>query len=168
MERFLHGMLAGLSATGPMTVVMLIWHRLLPRHEQYPIPPYVITTRAVEETSASNLVDQESERVGLTVASHFGFGAAAGALYGLLADALPLPGPGKGTIYGLLVWAAYYLGILPATGLYRPPQAEPLRRHGMMIMAHVVWGLALGSLFAQLRAMSRRRTVNTRGERYGF
>jgi hypothetical protein len=43
------GALAGLMATGPMTAVMLILHRLLPWWERYELPPTEITERATEK-----------------------------------------------------------------------------------------------------------------------
>jgi putative membrane protein len=169
MVRMLKGLLAGVCATAPMSLVMSVWHRLLPERERYPLPPAIITTRVARAVGAEQLVDEEAERVELSLLSHFGFGAVAGAAYGLAADLLPLPGAARGAIYGLLVWAAYYLGILPATGLYRPPQAEPLRRHGMMIMAHLVWGITLGLLFGQMTARQRRRQAAVySGERVSF
>ena len=103
--------------------------------------------RAGREAGAHEQLDDPQDRLALTVASHFGFGAAAGAVYSLLADALPLSGAPAGVLHGLAVWGVSYLGLLPATGLYRPPEREPVGRHAMMIAAHIVWGAALGMLY---------------------
>ena len=39
------GALAGVIATVPMTLFMLLMHRLLPKWQQYALPPERITTR---------------------------------------------------------------------------------------------------------------------------
>ena len=159
MRRLLSGFLAGMCATAPMTMVMVLVHRMLPGHEQAPLPPYQITMRATDhagegrrqnEAQPQGDEQEAQERVGLAIVYHFGFGAGAGALYGLLAKAIPASGVAGGVIYGLIVWSTSYLGVLPATGLYQEPEREPVRRHAMMIAAHLVWGSVLGLLFQKL------------------
>ena len=87
----------------------------------------------------------------LTGVSHFGYGAAAGGVYGLVRDRLP-GGPLVGGVsFGLALWAASYFGWLPAAGLFPPPTREPGRRVGLMIAAHVVWGAATGIVAHGLR-----------------
>jgi hypothetical protein len=54
-----------------------------------------------------------------------------------------------GTLYGLVVWGASYLGLVPALGLLSPATRHPRRRNALMIAAHLVWGAALGLLAAQ-------------------
>jgi hypothetical protein len=39
MSKILTGALAGFAATFPMTAAMTAMHRLLPKREQYPLPP---------------------------------------------------------------------------------------------------------------------------------
>lgn len=43
---------AGLAATLPMTIVMVLGHRLLPWVEQYPLPPRQIIENVTEKTGA--------------------------------------------------------------------------------------------------------------------
>jgi uncharacterized membrane protein YagU involved in acid resistance len=89
--------------------------------------------------------------------AHFGYGAATGALYAPLARALRPPAVPGGVAFGLAVWGASYLGLLPALGILRPATEHPPRRTALMIAAHVVWGAVLGLLVAQLRR--RRETL---------
>ena len=79
----LAGAFSGLCATAPMTVVMLIVHRLLPGYEQYPVPPYEITREAGEKSGIVETLRQvtgrgktrdEHERVSMALLAHFGFG----------------------------------------------------------------------------------------------
>lgn len=84
--------------------------------------------------------------LGATTASHFGYGAAMGAAYGPLQTRVPLPAVAQGILYGLFVWAASYLGLLPLLGISASNHKEPMRRNLMMIAAHVVWGASLGTM----------------------
>jgi uncharacterized membrane protein YagU involved in acid resistance len=147
MNQILKGLLAGAIATAPMTVVMAILHRW-PRPEREAVPPHQITMRLLRR------VEQEPEnapaRTFTTTISHFGFGAAFGALYAPFAEQVPgrVPGPPavKGAAYGVLVWLVSYLGWLPASGVLRPATRQSLQRNIMMIVAHLVWGACLGLL----------------------
>jgi uncharacterized membrane protein YagU involved in acid resistance len=150
IERAFLGALAGCAATLPMTVVMELLHRRLPTSQREPLPPREITMQAVRPTGMTPDLD-ESERVGLTLASHFAYGAAMGCLYSaLIKDALPIKGRGSGVTYGLGVWAASYLGLLPATGLYPSATEQPAERNALMIAAHVVWGASLDFVLNQI------------------
>lgn len=139
------GAAAGCIATAPMTWAMEVMHRRLPERERYPLPPRQIATRVAEEAGVKNHLD-ERQRLGLTLAAHFGMGAAAGALYGLIARHQPLPAPLAGAAFGIAVWAGNYLGLLPALGVLRPATEHPPRRTALMVAAHLVWGAVLGTL----------------------
>ena len=153
---------AGLVATGPMTVVMEAIRRVLPAHQQDPIPPRQITERAAETVGVADDVSEEGKDTATAVA-HLGFGASAGAVYGALAPHLPLGPVANGVGYGLAVWAGSYLGWLPATGLYKHPANEPAGRHAKMIASHVVWGATLGLVHHLLAGDDRRRADRDRG-----
>jgi uncharacterized membrane protein YagU involved in acid resistance len=151
MNRVLIGCLAGFAATLPMTAAMLWLHRRLPAEERHPLPPHEVTQEASKAVGLDQHVDEEG-RLGLTVAAHFAFGTAAGGVYGLLDERIPLPPALRGGAYGLAVWAVSYLGWLPAVGLFRPPAHEPPRRQALMAAAHLVWGPVLGVLVDRLHA----------------
>ncbi|MDB5294329.1 MAG: hypothetical protein JWO31_312, partial [Phycisphaerales bacterium] len=90
--------------------------------------------------------------------AHFAFGAAAGAAYAATAGRLPGPPAVKGSAFGVGVWAASYLGWLPAVGLLPPATEESARRNLIMIGAHVVWGAAAGVLHDRI---ARQLAANT-------
>jgi hypothetical protein len=146
----LHGALAGFAATVPMTVAMELMHRYLPQEERYPLPPREITMEVAEEAGVKEELD-EKERLGLTLAAHFAYGTAVGALYAPLARSLPAHPVLKGAGYGLIVWAGSYLGLLPALGILRPATEHPTRRTALMIAAHLVWGSVTGVLTEEMR-----------------
>ncbi|MBW3636585.1 MAG: DUF1440 domain-containing protein [Armatimonadetes bacterium] len=144
MNRIISGALAGFAATAPMTLVMLVFHRW-PRHEAEPLPPQQITEEIAERTGLESHLDENRLTVA-TGAAHFGFGAAGGAVYGLLADKIPLPPALKGAVWGLMVWSVSYLGWIPAARILRPATQHSAQRNGLMIAAHLVWGVAMAFL----------------------
>jgi hypothetical protein len=129
-----------------MTAVMLLLHRVLPGYQRYPVEPYRITTRLARRLHVSRLLDDKPEQIAATSVAHFGYGAAAGALFPPLCNRLPLPASLSGMLYGLAVWAGSYLGLVPALGLLNPATKHPARRNLLMIAAHLVWGAVLGLL----------------------
>jgi uncharacterized membrane protein YagU involved in acid resistance len=93
---------------------------------------------------------------GLTVLSHFAYGATCGAIYGPLSGRLGGGGVIGGVAFGLAVWTGSYLGWLPAAGILTPATEHPGRRNALMIAAHVVWGAAAGVLVEQLTTGERK------------
>ena len=159
MQRVLAGAAAGLAATVPMTVAMRAVQASLPAAQRHPLPPRRVTMRAARKVGLRpHLQLDESERRGLTLAAHSGYGAAAGGLFGAIAPRNLPDAVSAGVGYGLLVWAASYLGLMPALGLHPPATREPAGRNLMMILAHVVWGATLGAgAFGLRRLQSQRR-----------
>jgi len=151
------GGLAGLLATVPMTMVMVRLHRRLPLGQRYALPPRIITDAVAESVPlpVRLMPERGPDRA---LAAHFAFGAATGALYGILASRTSgKPGIGSGFAFGLSVWATSYLGWVPAAGLMPPATRQPARRNAMMVAAHIVWGAVLGAVTsATLRAETRK------------
>lgn len=150
MNRIAAGGAAGLAATAPMTAAMLAMHQMLPEHERYALPPEQITQVSAHRAGAHETAENPEQRRPAALALHFGFGAAAGLLYPLVRQAVPLPAPAAGISYGLAVWAANYLGVLPAARILPPATDHPMRRNLLMIAAHVVWGGALAAAYERL------------------
>jgi uncharacterized membrane protein YagU involved in acid resistance len=145
---WLKGALAGFVATGPMTIFMLATQRFLPKGQQYELPPEIITKELAHRAHVRQHMNK-GQVLAATLVSHFAYGAAMGMLYSpfsLLAKKIALPVLVNGVLFGLVVWAGSYLGLLPLLGMSESGQREPGRRNLMMIAAHVVWGSALGAL----------------------
>lgn len=149
IRKILQGAAAGFIATAPMSACMLIGWNLLPRREQYHLPPRMITQEITERVGLEDRMS-ETEMVGLTIVSHFGYGAAFGALYGWLEERLRLPAALKGAMAGLALWMGSYLGWLPAFRILSSAIRHPWRRNFLMIAAHLVWGVALGEVVRKL------------------
>src|SRR5437868_5151532 len=109
----LHGAIAGFVGTLPMTIFMLVMHRVLPKWQQYALPPEEITDELEDRADIDKYMDKK-QHFGVALVSHFGYGAAMGVLYNFLAKraSLPVPAVLKGAVFGVAVWAWSYLGWL--------------------------------------------------------
>ncbi len=163
------GVAAGLVGTTAMTAAMDGLERLLPPGEHEPIEPRQITDVLLCRGGlADSLTDEQ--KAALALASHFGYGATMGAMYGMFGRRLPLPSAARGAAFGLAVWAASYVGWLPALGILPPPPRRPAGRNGLLIATHLVWG-AVTALVADsaqrqgssLRPTQRRSVMPRRG-----
>lgn len=146
-RQLLTGALGGLVGTAAMTAAMRRMHGYLPEAERYPLPPREIIQSMARETEADHRAG-EGELQDLTLGAHFAYGAATGALYAALR---PGGGIAAGAGYGLLVWAASYLGWIPGLAILEPATRHPLRRNGLMLAAHVVWGATTALTIRELQ-----------------
>jgi uncharacterized membrane protein YagU involved in acid resistance len=145
MDSRIAATVAGAAATAPMTAVMMALHRTLPGESNRPLPPRVITENAADMDGMD-----EGSRDAASLTAHFSFGAAAGVAYVPLAGKSGLPPAAEGALFGVAVWGASYLGLMPATGLYNSAKDEPAQRNLLMITAHLVWGASLGVIYNML------------------
>jgi hypothetical protein len=121
-----NGIIAGLVGTVPMTAFMEAAHQALPEHEQYPLPPEEVMLSLEHKTLQQH--PDDPAHMAMTWAGHFGYGGAVGTVYAALADSLPFSPAVNGALFGLGVWAASYLGILPALHILTPATEHPARR----------------------------------------
>ena len=73
--------------------------------------------------------------------THWGFGIASGAGYGLIAGSLSRPRIVYGLAFGASVWAGGYV-VLPAAKLYEPIWKYDAKTLGDDLSAHLVYGLS--------------------------
>jgi uncharacterized membrane protein YagU involved in acid resistance len=150
MQPLLAGAVGGMGATAPMTAVMELLHRRLPWYERHALPPRQITHNVARELGIAHRLRRE-ERDVATLVSHFGYGGLAGIAYVLATPRAARRPVVRGMALGLGVWAAGYLGWLPASGLGPAPTDEGPRRAAVMVAAHLVWGAATALLVERLR-----------------
>lgn len=84
----------------------------------------------------------EHRRTAAIELAHWSYGAAAGAVFGLVPGRLRgfrLTGP----VYGLLSWGAFELVLAPALGLAHARRDRPQERFALLV-DHVVFGLIIG------------------------
>lgn len=151
VDRMAAGALAGTLATVPMTLTMNVLHSCLPSAQRYPLPPREITEKVGDEVAEAIDAAAPSEETvqKATLIGHYGYGAAMGALYGLLPEAGPPVA--RGAVWALTVWTVSYLGWLPAAHILRPATEHPARRNALMIASHLVWGTTTALLMEAAR-----------------
>jgi uncharacterized membrane protein YagU involved in acid resistance len=149
------GAVSGAAATVPMSWAMELMHQVLPEHERQPLPPRQITEKVAERLGVNDQLSEE-QRLWLSLAAHFGYGAAVGSIYAAAAPKMPGPPLVKGSVYGVAVWAGSYLGLLPGLGILKPATRHPARRAGLMILAHLVWGTGVAIFSDSMKAGGKR------------
>jgi hypothetical protein len=145
MNGMLVGAAAGVAATVPMTIVMETLHERLPGEPPRPLPPREVVEGFAVKAGVHRELD-ERDLQQLTLAAHFGYGAACGAVFGMVAPRKASTAILAGTMFGLGVWAGSYLGWLPALGVRQSATEDPRARSGLMVAAHMVWGAATGAI----------------------
>lgn len=148
MKPSIAGAIGGTLATVPMTLAMLALFRRLPKDDQYPLPPREITDEIARKAKLRRRLT-EPQLVALSLAAHFAYGGATGALYPLMLRRMPA-GAGAdravgyqalfGCGYGVAVWAGSYLGWLPAFNVLAPATVQPAPRRRLMVAVHLIWG----------------------------
>jgi hypothetical protein len=85
----------------------------------------------------------------LNNATHWGFGLANGAGYGLLLASRPKPKVWYGLPFGATVWASGYV-VLPRFGVYQPIWEYDVETLAKDLSAHLVFGTATAAAFSLL------------------
>jgi hypothetical protein len=157
-ERIINGGVAGLIATAPMTWTMRAANRLLPWTASRRLPPRQITEATFEKAADRRTTTAADPEVidALATLSHYAYGASCGAALGALLARSPLSKPMTGAAFGAAVWAASYLGWLPAAGIRKNAVRDHKERSLQMIAAHLVWGAIAASLIDELGVEDRR------------
>ena len=81
--------------------------------------------------------------------THWGFGLATGAGYGLLLGSWRKPKVWYGVPFGAAVWASGYV-VLPLLGVYKPIWKYDLETLRKDLSAHLVFGIATAAAFCLL------------------
>jgi putative membrane protein len=128
----LAGLIGGLAATAAKTLAEKVYP---PRTHGEPEPPEVFAEkiagrelRPIEKTAAAETI-------------HWGFGAAAGAAYGALAEFFPAATDKDGASFGLALATLTHEGALPAMGLSAPTEEQTPREHTSEMATHLVFGV---------------------------
>lgn len=70
---------------------------------------------------------------------HFGFAIFFAVLYCLVAEKYPKIKLWQGAAFGLFIWVAFHIIIMPAMGTVPAPWDQPLEEHFSEALGHVVW-----------------------------
>jgi hypothetical protein len=107
-----------------------------------------------------SLTEKEKEVGGPIV--HYLFGAAAGAVYGAVAEVDSSVTIGAGIGYGFTVWLVADEVGMHAAGFATAPTDYPLSRHAATLGTHLVFGLTIEAIRRAVRGTRRRTSASRR------
>jgi len=136
--------IAGITATGIMTAVMLFIQALQHKEHEY-LPPEKIT-RGITGTLGIWQKLRGPGRLTLSMGAHFAFGIFCATLYLLLFGLLQDYSVLTGTIFGFTVWALNYVVLLPFLDILEPAHERSPRETAMLVPAHLAWGFFVGAI----------------------
>jgi len=126
------GLAAGIAATAARTLAEKLYP---PRTHGEPGPSELLAERI-----AGHPLDHTTEHVAAE-GLHWGFGAAAGAFYGALAEFYPAATSKEGANFGLVLMAITRQGVLPAIGLGAPTGQQSEREQTSEAASHLIYGV---------------------------
>ena len=96
--------------------------------------------RLLPDSYGRSLTKQQALRIALLL--HYGFGATAGAAYGIVAQKFPSARAGYGTAFGIALWAVGDELAMSVSGLSDPRTKSGLS-HGSALFAHLLFGVTV-------------------------
>ena len=138
------GLAAGLVATAAKTLAEKFYP---PRIHGEPDPPSLLSERI-----AGHSLDHTTEVVAAE-SIHWGFGAAAGAFYGALAEFYPAATSKEGANFGLVLMGLTHQGVLPAIGLSAPAEQQSEREQTSEAATHLIFGVVAERVRSIVRDM---------------
>jgi putative membrane protein len=131
------GLIAGLVGGLAGTIAMTFAERMFPPHTHGEPGP--------SELAADSIADYALAPATRAIAAEgirWGFGAAAGAAYGALAEYYPAATAKEGASFGVVLETLTHEGALPVLGLAAEPEQQTTRERASEITSHVVYGMA--------------------------
>src|SRR2546423_2362618 len=105
--------------------------------------------RAVETVLHVELPDEVKPVAGEAV--HYGIGMLSGAIYGAVAEVLPIVRAGNGLLFGVVLWWVADETAVSAVGLAKRPSAYPPSTHAYALSSHLVYGFITETVRRVLR-----------------
>jgi putative membrane protein len=128
----LAGMIGGLAGAGAKVLAEKIFP---PRVHGQTSPSVVLA----EQVAGHSLPEGQKQLA--TQAIHWGFGAAAGAVYGALVEVEPSMGAWKGAAFGLTLNRLTHESVLPRMGLAAHKEEQPTQERISEWVTHAVYGI---------------------------
>ena len=128
------GLVAGLIATAAKNLAEKLYP---PRIHGEPEPAELLTERI-----AGHPLDPVTEHIA-SESIHWGFGAAAGAFYGALAEFYPAATSKEGANFGLVLMAITHQDVLPAMALGAPTEEQSEREQTSEAATHLIYGVVV-------------------------
>ena len=153
----LAGAVAGLLGAFAMERFQTLWSetskRARPKQTAGAAKDEPITVKAAERVTErvfhAELPDEIKPVAGEAV--HYAMGTLSGAIYGAIAEVLPIARAGNGLVFGALLWWIADNMAVPAIGLAKKPSAYPPSTHAYALSSHLVYGFVTESVRRVLR-----------------
>jgi putative membrane protein len=113
-------------------------------------PTTVKAAERVAETLLHTELPEELKPVA-GEAVHYGMGALSGAIYGAVAEVLPIVRAGNGLFFGAVLWLVADETAVSAVGLAKRPSAYPPSTHAYALSSHLVYGFVTETVRRVLR-----------------
>lgn len=81
----------------------------------------------------------ENARPIISFILHFGFSVTFGVVYAVVAEYWPDIKLWQGTVYGMVIWAAFHIVLMPLSGTVPPPWDQPFAEHFSEFFGHMFW-----------------------------
>ncbi|GEO75533.1 periplasmic secreted protein [Levilactobacillus namurensis DSM 19117] len=146
-KRSLHlpaAIIAGTAAGVVSGLVKLGWENVLPpRTEERDAtnPPQTLLQQFGVPAKVTHATYHYSghELPWVSYVIHFGFSTTFAVLYQILGEKIPAIKKDAGTWFGLAIWVAFHLGIMPAMGTVPSAKEQPEEEHVSEALGHVIW-----------------------------
>ena len=142
MKGAIAGLVGGLIATAAKSAAERLYP---PRTHGEPEPPAVLAEKFGQpkvETAEKKAVEESI---------HWGFGALAGAAYGVMAELYPQVTAKGGATFGLALMTVTHEGALPALGLAATPDKQEGRERRSETATHLVYGVVCETVRSLVR-----------------
>jgi len=151
------GALAGLAGAYVMERFQAMWsetaNRARPKQTAGAAKDEPSTVKAAERVTEgvlhTELPDEVKPVAGEAV--HYGMGMVSGAIYGAVAEVLPIARAGNGLVFGAVLWLVADETAVSALGLAKRPSAYPPSTHAYALSSHLVYGFVAETVRRVLR-----------------
>jgi putative membrane protein len=126
------GAIGGLAGAGAKMLV----EKIFPPRVKGQLPPSVALAEQVAGHSLA-----EGQKQAALHGIHWGFGAAAGAVYGALVEAEPSLGAWKGAAFGVTLNKITHESLLPKLGVVPPKDEQRTQERMSEWVSHAVYGI---------------------------
>jgi hypothetical protein len=153
----LAGAIAGLVGAYAMEWFQALWtqtaQRARPKQTAATAKDEPTTVKAAERVAETVLHTELPDEVKPVAgeAIHYGMGMTSGAIYGAVAEVLPIVRAGNGLLFGAVLWWVADNTLVPAVGLAKKPSAYPPSTHAYALSSHLVYGFVTDTVRRILR-----------------
>ncbi|CAK8054811.1 YagU family protein [Eupransor demetentiae] len=150
---FIAGMISGMVKIG--------WEKILPPRtlaRDATNPPQEMLQQmgfTYDQTHAYVYYSHDQKVFFTALIIHFGFSIVFAGLFVLLSQYWPTVGMGQGAIYGIVIWIAFHLIIMPLMGTTPAAWKLPFDEQFSEFFGHIIWAWSIAATVYYLIAKSK-------------